>query len=65
MFMVLFIVFFAIPSALFLIGAIALQSLHLLFGGLIMALASTIFFVVAKSGGKKRAKENIPTNNLR
>jgi uncharacterized membrane protein YoaK (UPF0700 family) len=56
MFITLFIVFFAIPSALFLIGAIISQSLHLFFGGLTMALVSTIFFVVAKAVEKNKRK---------
>lgn len=59
MFMILFILFFAIPTALFFVGAVVLQSLHLFFGGLIMALAATIFFVVAKVGAKKRDQEKI------
>ncbi|MEG1766886.1 MAG: hypothetical protein RR311_00335 [Comamonas sp.] len=57
MFMVLFIVFFAVPPALFLVGAVVFQSLHLFFGGLVMALASTVLFFVAKLGRKNRSKE--------
>lgn len=63
MFMILFIAFFVAPFAIFLIGAIVFQSLHLLFGGLIMALASTIFFVVVKGVEKKRDKEKSQSNN--
>ena len=59
MFMILFILFFAIPTALFFVGAVVLQSFHLFFGGLIMSLAAAIFFVVTKVGAKKRNQEQV------
>lgn len=59
MFMILFILFFSIPTALFFVGAVVLQSFHLFFGGLIMALAAAIFFVVTKVGAKKRNQEQV------
>jgi hypothetical protein len=54
MFMVLFIAFFVLPSALFLVGAAVLQSFHLLFGGLVMAAASIVFFVVSRGVEKQK-----------
>ncbi|MCO5120464.1 MAG: hypothetical protein M9951_12625 [Burkholderiaceae bacterium] len=58
MFTILFIVFFAIPAALFLIGGILLPSAHLFFGGLVIAIVSAVFFVIMKGVEKqKREKE--------
>jgi len=54
MFMVLFIAFFVLPSALFLVGALVLQSFHLFFAGLVMAAASAVFFVVSRRVEKQK-----------
>lgn len=60
MFTFLFIVFFVIPPVLFLVGAVFLQSAHLLFGGLAMTLVSVIFYAVAKDiRNKKQKNESI------
>lgn len=58
MFMVLFTVFFVLPSALFLVGAVVLQSFHLLFGGLVMAAASAMFFIVSKRVERKKKAQD-------
>ncbi|QBK04918.1 hypothetical protein DW355_09150 [Hylemonella gracilis] len=54
MFVVLFIAFFVLPSALFLVGAAVLHSFHLLLGGLVMAAASVVFFLVSRGVEKQK-----------
>jgi len=58
MFMVLFIAFFVLPSVFFLVGAVVLQSFHLLFGGLVMAAASAVFFVASKGVERKKKAQD-------
>ena len=63
MFTLLFIVFLALTSLVFLVGAAFFQSFHLLFGGLVMALASAIFYAVTKGVQKKKDTGAKPPNN--
>lgn len=63
MFMILFTVFFVLPSILFLVGALVFQSFHLLIGGLVMATVSAVFFVVSK--GVERKKQGQDEARLR
>lgn len=44
---------------LFLVGAVFLQSAHLLFGGLAMTLVSAIFYAVAKGIKNKKQETNV------
>lgn len=57
MFNIAFIVFFAVPVVIFLIGAVVLHSLHLLLGAFILAVVSAVFYAVGKNAQKNRAKK--------
>ena len=59
MFTFIFIVLFVIPPVLFLVGAVFLQSAHLLFGGLAMTLVSAIYYAVAKGIKNKKQETNV------
>ncbi|MFA7504881.1 MAG: hypothetical protein WCZ28_09285 [Burkholderiaceae bacterium] len=57
MFTILFIVFFALPAALFMLGGILVASVQLFLGGLFIAVVSAVFFVIMKDLEKKRREK--------
>ncbi|ARU03524.1 hypothetical protein CCO03_01440 [Comamonas serinivorans] len=56
----MFAVFGAISTALFLVGAALLSSLHLLFGGLIIGACTALIWVITRGAAKRNRGAQTP-----
>ncbi|WP_038214577.1 hypothetical protein [Xenophilus azovorans] len=56
----LFTVFGVMSAVLFLIGAVLLNSLHLLFGGMVISACTALWWMVSRSANKGRDSSAAP-----